>query len=951
MELRLLLLTLVISYPLYTFGQCPPTNDLTFRDQTELDSFKINYPNCTDFAGDITIAICMKLVNNDQFGEYSIYNLSPLSNLRSLGGLTIYLSSHCWHNKPVIKELQSLWGLHNLTNLKTFSLSSGIPIRSIDELSNIKELESLHLGNTEIGFLSDSAMEIMVKSRLTLSFNRRLKDISGLMLGDSLIEVNIAGNSDLREIPEWPELKTVGEISVLDDNDDLEFLRSVQEVGHLSLINPLKDISVFENLKRIGDLELVNVENATDLLFLNHADFYGNSLKLTKCSFKNLDGLDIENNPNLSEINIFQLYDLEDISQIGKAIKLKRLGLSNLTKLNEIPDLSRLLQLDRIDLVGLPIERLGKISTDSLSRLSLNSLRMMENLEGLEALRICNTLEIQACSKLNNLNGLDSLSSLKELTISRNDLLVDVKPLSNLRTSHSHLFKKISIKSNNNLTSLEGLRNYRAPINLIQIINNPNLTHCSIPQLCWSYGTDARIEVSNNGSGCNNDLEVKEGCGYKFFKVFHDANENGNDESEEYGLILGQLKIDKYNFYPSDNGIGDYDLEAEFTDAKFVVPDGWRVTTLNSDVLLDTVLTDTIDFGLIPDSYFADFEVSLTHGHIICDSEYDISLDIMNTGTLPISGIADLKLPGTFLIINSDLSYETADSIGIEVNELLPGAKKNFIVKYKAPSISEIGLSELLNLDVNVSLSSISGLIKTKQENYKSTFLCSYDPNDKQVHPLGIGEENYTLMENEKFQYTIRFQNTGNYPATDVVIRDTLDSSLDINTFKVVSSSHPLSKVVRAGRVLELRFDNIFLADSVHNEPESHGYISYTIERYGIIAENTIIENTAHIYFDSNPAIVTNTTENKMVNEIPTSTTNIVRHPQLKVFPNPFAERVSVSTGNKFINETWRLYDSTGSLLQSSEVISSDFQIDLSLQPAGLYLLEIGNRFHSLVKL
>ena len=39
----------------------------------------------------------------------------------------------------------------------------------------------------------------------------------------------------------------------------------------------------------------------------------------------------------------------------------------------------------------------------------------------------------------------------------------------------------------------------------------------------------------------------------------------------------------------------------------------------------------------------------------------------------------------------------------------------------------------------------------------------------------------------------------------------------------------------------------------------------YSIRPNGDIDENTIIENTADIFFDFNPAVVTNTTENIMV--------------------------------------------------------------------------------------
>ncbi|MBK9490010.1 MAG: hypothetical protein IPO07_15465 [Haliscomenobacter sp.] len=62
-------------------------------------------------------------------------------------------------------------------------------------------------------------------------------------------------------------------------------------------------------------------------------------------------------------------------------------------------------------------------------------------------------------------------------------------------------------------------------------------------------------------------------------------------------------------------------------------------------------------------------------------------------------------------------------------------------------------------------------------------------------------------------------------------------------------------------------FKNINLPDSTNNEPESHGFVSFRIKDRSGLAEKTTIDNTAYIYFDQNPAIVTNTTQNIMVSK------------------------------------------------------------------------------------
>ncbi len=75
---------------------------------------------------------------------------------------------------------------------------------------------------------------------------------------------------------------------------------------------------------------------------------------------------------------------------------------------------------------------------------------------------------------------------------------------------------------------------------------------------------------------------------------------------------------------------------------------------------------------------------------------------------------------------------------------------------------------------------------------YRTVVVCSYDPNDKQVYPAGIGEQHYTLINNDELIYTIRFQNTGNDTAFNIIIADTLSNHLDRSTFRPITSSHPM---------------------------------------------------------------------------------------------------------------------------------------------------------------
>lgn len=73
-------------------------------------------------------------------------------------------------------------------------------------------------------------------------------------------------------------------------------------------------------------------------------------------------------------------------------------------------------------------------------------------------------------------------------------------------------------------------------------------------------------------------------------------------------------------------------------------------------------------------------------------------------------------------------------------------------------------------------------------------------------------------------------------------------------------SSHNYRFERSDSNVVRFVFDSIYLVDSVHNEPLSHGFVQFSIQQKLNNPIGTKIYNNASIYFDRNEAIVTNTT-------------------------------------------------------------------------------------------
>ncbi|HQW87410.1 MAG TPA: hypothetical protein PLH93_09505, partial [Flavobacteriales bacterium] len=149
---------------------------------------------------------------------------------------------------------------------------------------------------------------------------------------------------------------------------------------------------------------------------------------------------------------------------------------------------------------------------------------------------------------------------------------------------------------------------------------------------------------------------------------------------------------------------------------------------------------------------------------------------------------------------------------------------------------------------------------------FQTTVSCAFDPNDKLVTPQGFGAAGAVPIDQEWLEYTVRFQNTGTDTAFTVQLLDTLDADLDPATMEVLAASHDLTQIqVDAQQVALFRFERILLPDSNVNEPASHGFVKYRIRPRPGLAHLTAITNSAAIYFDLNPPVITNTVLNTLV--------------------------------------------------------------------------------------
>ncbi|MES2591621.1 MAG: T9SS type A sorting domain-containing protein [Bacteroidota bacterium] len=214
----------------------------------------------------------------------------------------------------------------------------------------------------------------------------------------------------------------------------------------------------------------------------------------------------------------------------------------------------------------------------------------------------------------------------------------------------------------------------------------------------------------------------------------------------------------------------------------------------------------------------------------------------------------------------------------------------------------------------------------------------SYDPNNKEVIPAGIGSEGFIPADEPFLTYTLNFQNTGTATAWNIYVMDTIDADLDLNSIEILSASHRMQIYTLPNRAVKFMFADIMLVDSTHNERLSHGYVTFRIKPNPGLAPGTEIENTGHIYFDYNDPIVTNTTLNTI--EMPSSVKTFEKSTVVRVYPNPAKESVTVFSNSNAAG-TITVTDVLGKMVKEVKTNSEKTVVNTADLQNGVYFIRL----------
>ena len=476
-----------------------------------------------------------------------------------------------------------------------------------------------------------------------------------------------------------------------------------------------------------------------------------------------------------------------------------------------------------------------------------------------------------------------------------------------------------------------------------------------------SSGGSITIGVTSDGSviSCaNNPWVFTASCrselGLIDVNAFIDENSNSIFDATEPLFAEGE-----FTYEINNNGILNY---VDSSTGRFIIPNYVNTNTYDISFTMydayNSCLTQT--FALVEDVSVAggetvhvDFPLTSIQN---CDdigvfllsnipprpgSVAINSLIIENFGSIPVSGSVEfthdsvLTIDDILYLDSGNTITDTASGFILNFNNLQPGQQEYVSIRLDVPTS--------LNIGDFVSSMAVYGIDDIDTDNNVSVLteavVNSYDPNNKlESHGPKIKLDEFT--DEDYLYYTINFQNVGTASAINIRIEDVLDSQLDLSTFKMLNSSHDYV-LTRVGYNLTWKFDGINLPSQLLDEPNSNGYVYFKIKPLAGYSEGDIIPNTAEIYFDFNPPIITNTFETEFVASL---SVNEFGLSQFSMYPNPAQDLVNIQFKNNISGEIQvRLFNVQGKqvLMSKHQMTSNIIRLNISDLTQGMYFVEL----------
>jgi hypothetical protein len=628
------------------------------------------------------------------------------------------------------------------------------------------------------------------------------------------------------------------------------------------------------------------------------------NLQILYCGSNQLTTLDVQGLTNLTQLFCFE----------NHLTTLNVLGLTNLQYLECFYN-----QLTTLDVRGLTNLQALNLKGNQLSSLNVHGLMNLQYLDCFD--NQLTTLDVQGCS------------NLQTLYCDNNHLTtLDVQGCTNLQYLNFE---------NNQLRTLF-IKNGRDED--IYIYNNPDLQYIcadesqiqSIQNYCNIYGYNTLVSSYCSFASGGNYNTVKGNIQYDFDNNGCDANDRNADaipisisDATNFGTVFTNTQ-GHFEFYTDSLNIN---LTPNLMNNYFTIsPNVANITFPN-----DSNHVAIQNFCLTPNGVHNDVEVNLIPINPARPGFQALyKIIYRNKGNQIMQGNIAFHFDDAFLdyvYASQTPSSMNAGMLNFDYTNLLPLESREYTITMNTNSPMEtppVNGGDILQFTANIN--PVSNDVTPNDNTFMiyQTVVNSFDPNDKTCI-----QGNYIdrTQVGDYLHYVIRFENTGTYPAENIVVVDTIDvTKFDISTLVPISASHSYITRIKDNKV-EFIFENINLPfDDANND----GYVAFKIKTKPTLTLNTNIQNRASIYFDYNFPIVTNRTSTVVSNL--TNIENINKEIFAEISPNPAKDIAQIQCSEPVVSLS--ISDLSGKTLQQISSKNNIKSLAIANLSKGVYFVK-----------
>ncbi|MNS50432.1 Internalin-J precursor [compost metagenome] len=835
-------------------------------------------------------------------------------------------------------SISSLEGIKSFTNIQ-FLLCFENQITSLD-LSGLTNIQDLNFSNNQITTFDPSTLTNIIS--LACDFNQltelNINNLPNLIFlgcaNNQLTALNLINLPNILSLYCSNNLLTSLNISSLSKLETLSC--SYNQLSSLDLagLTSLQNLYCFNNL--LTNLDTTGLNNLKELTC-----YHNQITNITVTNLSNLNRLECFNN-QLTSLDLSGSIDnLGILAFANNAINIDISGMTklysldcsntaitdlNLTQLVELKYLMcRSNQLANLDLNGLTKLEFIECSENSLTSLDVSSLNALKTLR-------CDANQISSLNLagLTNLEGIDcNINNLSSLDVS------DSKKFTSLNCSDNPLLTTVYLKNGSTET-------------VLYLSETPNLKY-----ICVDENQIAEVQdlVTQNGYP---DCVVNSYCSFIPGGTFYTIQGNNKLDSNNDGCDALDSVASNIKFTITD-GTATGDIIADETgNYSIKVQEGtYTITPVleNPDYFTISPTSVTIAFPTETSPFTQDFCISLIDSHKDLeitllsleaarpgfDSKYKIIYK--NKGNIAQSGTVNLTFDDSVLDLitaNPVISNQIASNLSWDFIDLAPFETREieFTLNVNSPmETPAINNGDIISYSATISSLELDEIPNDNTFIVNQTVVGSFDPNDKTCLE---GDTITPSLIGEYVNYLIRFENTGTYPAQNIVVKDMIDlSKFDISTLVPTKASHSYITKISDTNKVEFIFENINLP---FDDATNDGFIAFKIKTLPTLVEGDSFENEANIYFDYNFPILTNKATSTF-KTLATSDFEFSNH--FSVYPNPTTDILNIDVKSSIEIKSIAVYNILGQLILAIPNAENVTKVDVAHLTTGNYLVKM----------